>query len=158
MPFHRTTAAAFLAVLSCLGTGIAEDIPAGVTDMKEFALRYAEAWCSQDPARVAAFFAEDGSLTINGGTPSVGRAAIAEAARSFMTAYPDMTVDMESLEQARNKYRFHWLFTGINGGPGGTGRTVSIKGYEEWTIGPGELIADSQGHYDAADWARQAGP
>ena len=43
----------------------------------EFGARYTEAWCSQDAARVAAFFAEGGSLTINGGAPAAGRAAIA---------------------------------------------------------------------------------
>jgi uncharacterized protein (TIGR02246 family) len=47
--------------------------------MKEFGTRYAAAWCSQDAARVAAFFAEDGSLTINNGVPSVGRTAITAA-------------------------------------------------------------------------------
>jgi uncharacterized protein (TIGR02246 family) len=52
--------------------------------LREFARRYADAWCSQDPARVAENYATDGSLTINDGAPSVGRAAITEAARSFM--------------------------------------------------------------------------
>jgi uncharacterized protein (TIGR02246 family) len=42
----------------------------------DFATRYTAAWCSQDAASVAAFFAEDGSLQINDGEPSVGRAAI----------------------------------------------------------------------------------
>ena len=35
----------------------------------DFAQRYTAAWCSQDPASVAALYAPDGSLTINGGTP-----------------------------------------------------------------------------------------
>jgi len=55
--------------------------------LREFARRYTEAWCSQDPARVAENYAPDGSLTINDGPPSVGRAAITEAARSFMVAH-----------------------------------------------------------------------
>jgi hypothetical protein len=33
----------------------------------DFAKRYAEAWCSQNPQSVAAFFAENGSLTVNDG-------------------------------------------------------------------------------------------
>src|SRR5439155_9419196 len=53
-------------------------------ELRDFARRYTEAWCSGDPVRVAEHYAADGSLTINGGTPSVGRAAITEAARSFM--------------------------------------------------------------------------
>jgi len=47
---------------------------AGLT---QFAKRYAEAWCSEDPKKVAAFFAENGSLSVNDGPPAVGRAAIA---------------------------------------------------------------------------------
>src|SRR5207244_12668828 len=66
-------------------------------ELHEFAERYTEAWCSQDPARVAAHYASDGSLTINDGPPAVGRAAITEAARSFMDAYPDMRVEMDEL-------------------------------------------------------------
>jgi hypothetical protein len=65
-------------------------MPSDPDELRDFARRYTEAWCSQDPAQVAAHYAPDGSLTINGGTPSVGRAAITEAARSFMTAFPDM--------------------------------------------------------------------
>ena len=64
------------------------------------------------------------SLTINNGTPSVGRAAITEAAKSFMTGYPDMVVEMARLDRVADKYQFHWDFTGTNTGPGGTGRKV----------------------------------
>ena len=41
----------------------------------DVARRYTEAWCSQDPPSVAEHYAPEGSLTINGGTPSIGRAA-----------------------------------------------------------------------------------
>jgi uncharacterized protein (TIGR02246 family) len=126
-------------------------------DMKHFAERYAAAWSSQDPGRVAAFHAEDGSLTINRGAPSVGRAGITEAARSFMTAYPDMVVTLARLERVGDGYRFHWNFVGTHSGPGGTGREVRISGYEDWTMGPDGLIAESHGYYDAADWERQLG-
>lgn len=129
----------------------------GPADMQRFAERHAAAWSSQDPARVAAAFAEGGKLIINGGTPSVGRAAITEAARSFMTGYPDMVVTLDRLERVGGKYRFHWSFAGNNSGPGGTGRPVRIGGYEEWTMGADGLIAESLGRYDAADWDRQVG-
>jgi ketosteroid isomerase-like protein len=131
--------------------------PADAADMKQFAIRYSAAWSSGDPGRVAAFHAEDGSLTINGGAPAAGRTGITEAARSFMTAYPDMVVELERLEYQDGKYRYHWKFSGTNSGPGGTGRPVKTVGYEEWTMGPDGLIASSQGHYDAADWDRQLG-
>src|SRR5262245_16561936 len=58
--------------------------------MHDFAREYTAAWCSQNPMRVARFFAERGALTINGGAPAAGRQAIAESARGFMEAFPDM--------------------------------------------------------------------
>ncbi len=129
--------------------------PIGATDMKSFATRYTAAWCSQDPASVAAFFAENGSLKINDGAPSIGRAAIAEAARGFMSAFPDMVVEMDILERRGDGYIYRWTLTGTNTGPGGTGNKVRISGYEEWTIGADGLVAASLGHFDAADYARQ---
>ena len=125
--------------------------------MMQFAMRYTEAWCSQDPAKVASFFAEKGSLKINDGEPSVGRAAITEAARSFMTAFPDMVVEMNRLDRVGTQYLYHWTLKGTNTGSGGTGRKVKISGFEEWTIGTDGLIAASLGHFDAADYARQIG-
>ena len=129
--------------------------PAGAQDVMSFATRYTAAWCSQDPASVAAFFAENGSLRINDGAPSVGRAAITEAARGFMKDFPDLTVEMDGLERKGDGYIYRWTLTGANTGPGGTGNKVRISGYEEWTIGPDSLIAASLGHFDAADYNRQ---
>ena len=123
--------------------------------LHDFARRYTEAWCSQDPASVAANYAPEGSLTINGGTPSVGRAAITEAAQSFMTAYPDMRVLMDDLVVRDGGGEFHWTLIGTNTGPGGTGNRVRISGFEEWTIGDDGLIAESQGHFDQAEYDRQ---
>ena len=47
--------------------------------LREFGKSYTSAWCSQNAASVAAFFAEGGSLQINDGKPAVGRAAITAA-------------------------------------------------------------------------------
>jgi uncharacterized protein (TIGR02246 family) len=124
-------------------------------ELRLFAERYAAAWCSQDPARVAAHYAPEGSLTINSGTPAAGRAAIMEAARSFMTALPDIEVVMDDLVLRDGATQFHWTFTGTNTGPGGTGNAVRVSGFEEWTLTSDGLIAESQGHYDQAEYDRQ---
>ena len=92
----------------------------------DFARRYTEAWCSRDPARVAEHYASEGLLTINGGTPSVGRAAITEAARLFMTAFPDMQVLMDDVIVKDDATEYHWTLVGTNTGPGGTGNRVRI--------------------------------
>lgn len=123
--------------------------------LRDFAQRYTEAWCSQDPARVADHYAATGSLTINGGTPSVGRAAITTAAQSFMTAFPDMQVLMDHLTFKGEVVLYHWVLVGTNTGPDGTGNRVRISGFEEWTIGDDGLIAESQGHYDRAEYDHQ---
>ena len=123
--------------------------------LRGFAEDYTAAWCSMDPARVAAHFASSGSLTVNGGAPAVGRAAIAAIAHGYYTDLPDMRVSMEDLVVEGDRIEYHWTFTGTNTGPGGTGNAVRVPGYEEWTIGDDGLIAASLGHYDRAEYARQ---
>jgi steroid delta-isomerase-like uncharacterized protein len=128
--------------------------------LTDFATRYARAWSSQSPAGLAAFYAEDGTLTVNGGAPSVGRPAITATVQEFMTAFPDMIVKMDKVSEDGSRARFHWTWTGTNTGPGGTGKPVRIHGYEEWTMTADGLIAESKGHYDEAEYQRQlkAGP
>ena len=121
----------------------------------DFATRYAAAWSSQDPVGFAEFYAENGSLTVNDGAPSVGRAAITATARAYMTAFPDMVVRLDSLSSDGDRAIFHWTWTGTNTGPGGTGRRVQLSGYERWTMGADGLIAESKGHFDAAEYQRQ---
>ena len=126
-----------------------------VQKLTAFATQYTQAWCSQNAASVASFFAENGSLQINDGDPSIGREAITKAARGFMTAFPDMIVEMDSLAIKDHAAEYHWTLSGTNTGPGGTGNSVRISGYEEWTIGADGLIAESKGHFDATEYQRQ---
>ena len=126
-----------------------------LTELNEFANRYAEAWCSQSPDSVASFFAEAGSLSVNDGAPAVGREAISEVAQGFMTDFPDMVVTMDDLVPHPEGTAFHWTLTGTNTGLGGTGKGVRISGYELWHIGADELIAESKGHFDSAEYEHQ---
>jgi predicted ester cyclase len=123
--------------------------------LRRFAVDYTVAWCSMDPQRVAAHFAQNGSLAINGGPPAVGRDQITATARGFYTALPDMRVSMNELVVEGDRIEYYWTFTGTNTGPGGTGNAVRVDGFEEWTIDEDGLIAASLGHYDAAEYARQ---
>jgi steroid delta-isomerase-like uncharacterized protein len=126
-----------------------------LSELTDFATSYAAAWSGQNPEVLASFYAEDGSLTVNAGTPSVGREAIATTARRFMEAFPDMVVRMDSVDQEGNHATFHWTWTGTNTGPGGTGKSVRINGYEEWTLSADGLIQESKGHFDEAEYQRQ---
>jgi ketosteroid isomerase-like protein len=123
--------------------------------VREFATDYTAAWCSQQASRVSAHFAEDGSLKINDGPASVGREAITHSAQGFMTAFPDMVVAMDSLIVSGDQAVYHWTLTGKNTGPNGTGASVRIHGYEEWTLNESGLIQKSLGHYDQAEYDRQ---
>lgn len=125
------------------------------TEITRLAERYAGAWCSKDPTAVAAHFSPEGSLTINGGTPAMGRAEITEAAQGFMSALPDIQVLFDHLVFNDQSVEFHWTFTGTNTGPGGTGNSVRVSGFEDWKLEADGLILDSQGHFDAAEYERQ---
>lgn len=117
--------------------------------------RYALAWSSGNPDTLAAFYSENGSLRVNSAPPAVGRAAVRATAESFMTGFPDMVVRMDSMIPTANGADFHWIWTGTNTGPGGTGRAVRMLGYEELTFGPDGLIAQALGHFDEAEYQRQ---
>ena len=125
------------------------------TELRDFAVRYTAAWCSQDPASVAAFFSPDASFTVNHGAPAVGRSKITELAQSFMTTFPDMQVVMDDVRVRADCAEYHWTLIGTATGPGGTGNRVRISGFERWRIGTDGLIAASEGQFDATDYRRQ---
>jgi uncharacterized protein (TIGR02246 family) len=128
-------------------------IPAA--ELRDFARRYTQAWCSGDPARVAECYAPQGALSINSGPPSIGRTAIAAAARDFMETFPDMQVSMDDVVPHNDRSEYHWTLTGTNTGRGGTGKRVRISGFESWTLDADGLIAESRGTFDAAEYQRQ---
>jgi uncharacterized protein (TIGR02246 family) len=122
--------------------------------LEDFARRYTAAWCSRNASSVATFFAPNGSISVNG-TPSVGRGAITEMAQGFMTAFPDLQLLMDDIVLQDQRAVYHWTFIGTNSGPGGTGQRVRFSGFEMWKIGEDGLIAESEGHFDSADYQRQ---
>jgi predicted ester cyclase len=125
------------------------------TQLRNLAERYTAAWNSQQAASVAAFYSPQGSLRVNADAPAVGRDAITKVAQGFMTAFPDMRVFMDGLTEQGDQFVYRWTLAGTNTGPGGTGKRVRISGFEEWRIGPDGLIAESQGHFDSAEYQRQ---
>jgi nuclear transport factor 2 (NTF2) superfamily protein len=117
-------------------------------EIAELAHSYTEAWCSRDPARVAAHYAPGGTIAINGGNP----AAIAEVADGFIAAFPDIEVVMDELVIKDEVVEYRWTFTGTSAE---TGKWVRISGFEEWRMGADGLIAKSRGNYDPAEYERQ---
>jgi hypothetical protein len=123
--------------------------------LNDFGARYTRAWCSQNAASVAAFFSENGSLKVNAENAAVGRAAITAVAQGFMTAFPDLVIQMDKLTVQGTRVTYHWTLIGTNTGSGGTGNSVRVSGFEQWRFGPDGLIADSKGQFDAAEYQRQ---
>ena len=117
-------------------------------EVRDLARRYTEAWCSGDPARVAAHYTPGGMISINGGTP----APIEDVARSFVEAFPDIQVYMDDLVFTNEAVEYRWTFTGTSSE---TGKWVRVSGAETWTIGEDGLIAASKGTYDQAEYERQ---
>jgi predicted ester cyclase len=123
--------------------------------MLEFGKQYTAAWNSKIPEKMASFYAEDGSLTVNNGTPAMGRDQLAATASSYMEAFPDMKLTMDSLIEDTDTYRYHWTFEGTNTGSVGTGNKVVFSGFERWTMNDKGLVQTSIGTYDAEDYNKQ---
>jgi len=134
------------------GTAVAEPRRPQPLQPDAFARAYTEAWNSHDPARVAAFFASDGVITINDGEPYEGRDAVAAMASGFMRDFPDIHLTMTGLDKQGGVLVYHWRFTGTNVD---TGNPVDISGSETWRLAAGGLIEQSLGRFDASDYERQ---
>lgn len=117
-----------------------------------FAQNYTAAWNSHDPEQVAAFYAPDGQITINGGEPQQGTGRIIAMAAGFMAAFPDIELTFDRLEDKGQQQVYHWTFTGTHAE---TGNRVRISGSETWRFNDAGLIADSLGQFDEEDYARQ---
>jgi steroid delta-isomerase-like uncharacterized protein len=124
-------------------------------ELRDFAARYTGAWCSHDANATAAFFAEDGSIAVNGGEPAVGRAEIARLVQGFYDAFPDTVVIMDAVRGAGDEAVYLWTYEGTNTGPDGTGNRVRFNGWEAWTFSGDGLIARSIGSFDTEEYERQ---
>lgn len=138
-----------IVVGACSSDGMSTD------ELNDHAARYTAAWNSGDPAAVAMFFSENGFLKVNNSAPAVGREAITDVARGFMTTFPDMKLEMSELKVADEGIQYHWRFTGTNTGPGGLGAAVDFSGYEEWKFGEDNLVVESLGHFDNDEYLVQ---
>ena len=120
------------------------------TELNEFGNRYAKAW-SSDPESVAAFYTEGGLYIINNDAPAVGRKGIADVARAYLTAIPDMQATMDKMVAQPYGADFHWTVSGTSA----AGKPIRISGYEALTFGTDGLITESKDYYDAAEFERQ---
>ncbi|MEM7120598.1 MAG: nuclear transport factor 2 family protein [Pseudomonadota bacterium] len=116
------------------------------------ATAYAAAWSSHKPESVAAFYEEDGRITINKGDPVIGRAAFAETAAGFYQDFPDLIVRMDEVRLSGNHALFAWTLEGHHSQ---TANHVKVSGWEEWTLSDAPRVIESFGWFDAEDYQRQ---
>ena len=127
-------------------------MPFDPSRVREFAQRYAEAWCSKSPEAVAAFYAPDGAISINRAPALKGRAAIAEMAAGFYADFPDLVVRCDGARMAGSHVAFLWTLEGHHAQ---TKAYVRIGGWEEWEIDEQIKIKASLGWFDVEEYERQ---
>ena len=127
-------------------------MPLSPADIESLALAYTAAWCSRSGEAVAAFFSEDAASIINGGEPTIGRAAIADAMGAFFVEFPDLVLKMDALRSGGNQAIYLWTLEGTNSE---TGNFVRIPGWQNWQVSDAGLIANADGGFDAEEYARQ---
>ena len=122
------------------------------THIAAIAADYTAAWNSGSAEAVASFYAPEGTIVINRGTPWEGRAGIAAMASGFFADVPDLSLTCDGLRIAGDHVAYLWTFTGHHAK---TRNPLRITGWEEWDLDAAGKVTASRGWYDAADYARQ---
>jgi uncharacterized protein (TIGR02246 family) len=125
----------------------------GDESVRKIADAYTAAWNSGSADGVATFFAEDGGIVINRGSPWEGRAGVAQMAAGFFADVPDLTLVCDGIRVAGDHVAYLWTFTGTHAG---SGRPLRVSGWEEWDLDDAGKVKASRGWFDADDYARQA--
>jgi steroid delta-isomerase-like uncharacterized protein len=123
--------------------------------------RQAEAWNAHDSQAIARFYAEDATLHDAGGQTATGRAAIAERARLYLDAFPDMRLEVGPIEVDGNTCTMEWTARGTHGGSLAgmppTGRAVVVEGCDVAQFGEDSLIHSETDYWNEAAMMRQLG-
>ena len=116
---------------------------------------YTAAWNTGRPEAVARFFAPEGRIIINDGTPWTGRAGVADMAAGFVADVPDLSLVCDGLRVAGDHIVYLWTFTGTHAA---TGNPLRVVGWEEWDLDASGLVTLSRGWFDADGYGRQTAP
>ncbi len=120
--------------------------------IQRMAQNYAIAWSSGNPPQVAEFYTAEGEISINGGEPVKGTAALVDMVAGFYQAFPDLEVRCDLMRLAGLHGLFAWTLEGHHAD---TGNHVQVTGWEEWTLSDEMKVTKSLGWYDEDDYQRQ---
>lgn len=126
-------------------------IPDSVTAY-QIAQDHCAAWTNQTPEMVAGRYAEQTTMSMNGGDPMTSRSQIADMAAGFMADFPDLVLALDTVLVADRHMIYAWTFEGRHKG---SGNKVRFSGWEEWDLDDDLKVTKSLGWYDAEDYNRQ---
>lgn len=113
---------------------------------------YTAAWNSGLAEAVSMFYAEDGRIVINRGTPWEGRGGVAQMAAGFFADVPDLKLVCDLVRVAGTHVAYLWTFTGTHAL---SGRPLRVSGWEEWDLDADFKVKASLGWFDVDEYARQ---
>jgi steroid delta-isomerase-like uncharacterized protein len=123
--------------------------------------RQADAWNARDERAIAEFFAADATLHDAGGDTARGRDEIAARAKQYLDAFPDLRLEIASIEVDGNRGTLEWKAIGTNSGSlagvPATNRSVVIEGCGVADIGDDGLIHRETDYWNEASMMRQLG-
>lgn len=121
------------------------------------AAKWAAAWNSHDPAKVAALFAEDGVYEdIPFGSTNRGAAALRKYAADYFAAVPDMKTVVTGGSIKNGVGYVEWTFSGTDVGLYKTGKPFSLRGVSIIATKNGKVTSDRD-YYDLAALMKQVG-
>jgi hypothetical protein len=106
-----------------------------------------------DKCGKAGFSAQRPARPVDGGDPWDGRSRVRDMAAGFFADVPDLSLTCDDIRLSGRHVVYVWTFTGHDAG---TGNPLSVRGWEEWDLGPDLKVQASRGWFDADDYARQA--
>ena len=113
---------------------------------------YTAAWNSGSAEEVSMFYAEDGRIVINRGSPWEGRSGVAQMAAGFFSDVPDLKLVCDGVRVAGAHVAYLWTFTGTHAS---SGRPLRVAGWEECELDADYKVKASLGWFDLDDYARQ---
>tara|TARA_R110002110_G_scaffold40156_10_gene128705 strand:+ start:2088 stop:2453 length:366 start_codon:yes stop_codon:yes gene_type:complete len=116
------------------------------------AMEHAAAWNAGDADKIAGLFAKNGSITVNGGEPHVGRAEIGGNALELLATFPGLVVRCHETRHAGDRAVFIWT---LEGNHAKTGNFVSLPGWHEWELDGDMRVKHCRGFFDVGDFERQ---
>lgn len=140
-----------ISAFSC-AANLGETMAIDMEQASKLAEGYTAAWNTGSPEAVAGFYAADGRIVINRGTPWIGRAGVAEMAAGFFTDVPDLSLACDGVRVAGDHVIYIWTFTGTHAR---TKRPLCVAGWEEWDVDESRQVKSSLGWFDADDYERQ---